>query len=272
MVAVGGLELASLPDAIGILGELEELYPETSIADWEPYRALYPELFADAGWRLPVTCFLVRSEQQTILVDLGVGRPGRWDWESESEGGLPQALDEHGLEPGDVDSVFLTHPHVDHVGWLANGGTFERARIVVHGDALAFAIANSRIEWLPRRLQELVDGGRIETIVGGAALATGVTAQAYPGHYPGHLGLRIEAGGTRAAMIADAAVHPALLDRPDWRYVSDHEHEASASTRHSLVTDLADTDTIVAASHYPGGAIGRIVRRGDRVVWDALPA
>jgi glyoxylase-like metal-dependent hydrolase (beta-lactamase superfamily II) len=269
-VSVGELELASLPDAVGLLGELDELYPDVAAEEWEPYRALYPTLFAGSKWRLPVTCFLVRTGSRTIVVDAGVGPPGRWDWEPESEGGLPQALEAHGLEPVDVDTVFLTHPHVDHVGWLANGGLFERARIVMHGDALAFAIANSRIEWLPGRLQELLDGGHIETIVDGAELAPGVATQAYPGHYHGHLGLRIEAGGTRAVMIADAAVHPALLDRPGWRYVSDHDHETSASTRRSLVADFAGTDTIVAGSHYPDGGIGRMVRRGDRIAWEEV--
>jgi glyoxylase-like metal-dependent hydrolase (beta-lactamase superfamily II) len=267
-VAVGNLELASLPDAIGLLGELDDLFPDVSAADWEPYRALYPGLFSGSQWRLPVTCFLVRSEERTILVDAGVGAPGGWDWEPESEGALPTVLASQGVDPGGVDTVLLTHPHVDHVGWLAADKPFARAQVVVHGDALAFAIDNSRIEWLPDRLRALRDRGRIEAIADGAELAPGVSVRAYTGHYPGHLGVQLDSGQERAVIIADAAVHPALLDRPDWRYASDHEHARAVSTRRSLLAELVNTDTVVAANHYPGSGIGRIERRGERIVWD----
>jgi glyoxylase-like metal-dependent hydrolase (beta-lactamase superfamily II) len=270
VIAVGDLELASLPDAMGILGELAELYPEASAADWEPYRPLYPELFTGSEWRLPVTCFLVRSEERTIVVDAGVGPPGRWDWQPESEGGLPTALAAHGVDPDGVDVVLLTHPHIDHVGWLAGDELFPRARFVVHEDALAFAIDNSRIEWLPARLRDLVARGAVQMIVDGAELARGVSVNAFAGHYPGHVGVMLESGADRAILIGDAAVHPALLDRPHWRYISDHEHESAASTRRSLVAELVDTSTLVGANHYPGSGIGLIERRGDRIVWDEV--
>jgi hypothetical protein len=42
-VVVGSVELLPLVDAVGILGELGELYPETPAEAWERYRALYPE-------------------------------------------------------------------------------------------------------------------------------------------------------------------------------------------------------------------------------------
>jgi glyoxylase-like metal-dependent hydrolase (beta-lactamase superfamily II) len=270
LVTIGDVTLVSLQDAVGLLGELDELFPEASAADWEPYRALYPDLFNGSQWRLPVTCFLIRAEERTILIDAGVGPAGLWDWEAESEGSLPRALASQGVDPADLDTVLVTHPHVDHVGWLAADGSFESARLVMHGDALAFAIDNSRIEWLPGRLRELEQRGRIQRVSDGAELAPGVTIQAYPGHYPGHLGLRLESAAERAVVVADAAVHPALLDQPDRRYLSDYDHDLSVATRRSLVRELADTATVVAASHFPGSAIGRIVRRDGRVVWEAL--
>ena len=267
-VAIGDIELASLPDAVGLLDELETLYPDVALEDWEPYRELYPTLFSGSKWRLPVACFLVKVGNRTILVDAGVGPPGSWDWEGEREGGLPAALATCGVDPSAVDTLFLSHLHVDHVGWLQPGGPFERARIAVHADALAFAIENSRLDWLPARLRELVDGGRVETVGSGVELDAGVRTHAYPGHYPGHLGLELEARGERAVMIADAAVHPALLDHPDWRYGADVDHAQCASTRRTLVADLVDSGTLVAAHHYTGGAIGRIVSRDGRVVWE----
>jgi glyoxylase-like metal-dependent hydrolase (beta-lactamase superfamily II) len=265
-VAIGQLELVSLPDAVGILGELEELFPEAT--DWEPYPALYPDLFAGSQWHLPVACFALRAHGRTILVDAGVGPPGTWDWDGVAEGGLPRSLTAQHIDPADLDAIFLTHPHVDHVGWLADDELLAHAVVLMHDDAFTFATVNSRIPWLPNRLRELAQRGRIQMVADGVELAPGVSVRSYAGHYPGHVGLLLESAGERASAVPDAAVHPALLDEPDRRYVPDYDHHLSAATRRALVAELADMPTIVAASHFPGSAIGRIVRRDDRVVWE----
>ncbi len=267
-VAVGSIELTSLPDAVGILGAFDELYPDVPADAWEPYRGLYPELFAGGEWRLPVACFLISAGGRTILVDAGVGPPGSWDWQSEREGGLPPALAAHGVEPDGLDAVFLSHLHIDHVGWLADEALYPSARVLVHGDALAFAIENSTVPGLPGRLRGLVEQGRVDTLSADAELAPGVTSWALPGHYPGHLGLRLESGTEQAVLIVDAAVHPALLDRPDWNYRADLDREPCVATRHAVVAELVDSGTVVACGHYPGSAIGRIVRRDGRIVWE----
>src|SRR5919108_3729434 len=145
-VAIGQVELASLPDAVGILGELEELFPETSAAEWEPYRLLYPDLFAGSQWRLPVACFVVRAHGRTILVDAGVGPPASWEgWQSEIEGGLPRALAAHQVDPAALDAILFTHAHVDHVGWLAHDELLAHAVVLIHADTFVFALENSRV-------------------------------------------------------------------------------------------------------------------------------
>jgi hypothetical protein len=68
-VRVGSVELDPVVDAWGELGELREVYPETPAEAWEPYRGLYPDLFAGSRWRLPCTCYLVRSGGRVVLVD-----------------------------------------------------------------------------------------------------------------------------------------------------------------------------------------------------------
>ncbi len=56
-----------------------------------------------------------------------------------------------------------------------------------------------------------------------------MTAFELPGHFPGHMGLRIVSGGSEAVLIADAAVHPMLLHEPDAVYVSDGDPAACAA-------------------------------------------
>jgi glyoxylase-like metal-dependent hydrolase (beta-lactamase superfamily II) len=130
-----------LADGVGLLGPLAELFPDMSETDWAPYRDRYPELVSGNDWRLPIMCFLVRAGDLTIVVDTGAGPKGLWtDWmpEPESQEKLLPELRRHGVEPEDVDIVFLTHVHIDHVGWNAQedgSRTFPRARYLLHEDA-----------------------------------------------------------------------------------------------------------------------------------------
>jgi glyoxylase-like metal-dependent hydrolase (beta-lactamase superfamily II) len=83
------------------------------------------------------------------------------------------------------------------------------------------------------------------------------------------MGVRIESGGETALLIADAAVHPMLLDRPRDVYAFDVDQVTSAATREALVSSLVDQDLLFVCGHYPGGGIGRVVGRDGHVLWTA---
>lgn len=268
---IGDVELVPVLDAVGLLAEYADAYPEVSEEAWEPYRALYPELFAGASWRLECRSFLVRSQGVSVLVDTGVGPPGLWEWTAEREGELPEALRAAGVSRDEIDVVFLTHLHIDHVGWntdLEGFVFFPRARHVVHRDALAFVLSQTERPHVRRCITPLLD--RFETIDAEVEIAPGVSAFTASGHYPGHMALRLDSAGAAAILIADAAVHPALLDEPDWLYVSDGDPGRCAQTRRALLAELVDRDVIVACGHYPGSGIGRVVTLDGRVVWEEV--
>ena len=268
-VNIGSVELTVVPDAVGLLAELSEVYPEVPAVGWEPYRALYPELFRGPSWRLPCNAYLVRSGGATSLVDTGVGPPGLWDWTAEEEGALPGALDELGVRRDEIDVVFLTHLHIDHVGWnadLEGVPSFPRARYIVHRDAVAFARTRAELPHIRRCIEPLVD--RFDLVDEDVELAPGVTAFVAPGHYPGHMALRLSSGSSEAVLLADIAVHPAMLDQPDLAYVSDVDGPTSIETRGRILPELIDTEVVVVCGHYPGTGVGRIVRREGLVAWE----
>ena len=109
-----------------------------------------------------------------------------------------------------------------------------------------------------------------EEIDGEAVVAEGITAFPLPGHFPGHMGLRIESGGERAVLIADAAVNPMLLDQPERVYVSDGDPATCAATRRALLPELVDQDVLVVCGHYPAGGNRCASSRATAcVVWEA---
>ena len=264
-MVVGSVELVPLVDAVGELGELAELFPDTS--DWAPYRDLYPEIFAGSRWRIPCTSYLLRSGDGTVLVDTGAGPAGLWGWDAEFEEGLLPALAAARATPEEVDVVFLTHLHVDHVGWNTDRDgvvAFPNARYVAHCDGIAFAGKSGR-----PHIERTILSVEFEEIDGEVVVAEGVTAFPLPGHFPGHMGLRIDSARERAVLIADAAVNPMLLDQPDRTYVSDSDAATCAATRRALLPELVDQDVLAVCGHYPAGGIGHVVARGDRIVWEA---
>ena len=83
------------------------------------------------------------------------------------------------------------------------------------------------------------------------------------------MGLRIDSEGERAVLIADAAVNPMLLDAPGPGLRLRRRPGGLRGDAPCLYPELVDQDVLTVCGHYPAGGIGRVVTRGDRVVWEA---
>jgi glyoxylase-like metal-dependent hydrolase (beta-lactamase superfamily II) len=269
-VLVGDVEVTPVLDAVGAFGEVREMYPDVPAADWAPYRELYPGLFAGESFRPQCNAYLVRSSGTTVLVDTGIGPPGLWDdFAPEREGLLPSVLEQLGVERGDVDLVFLTHLHIDHLGWNADADGvpfFPGARYLAHAAAVEYASSFPDRPHIRRCVLSL--GDRLERVAGDVELAPGVVAFETPGHYPGHMSVRIRSGGAEAVVLGDVSLHPALLDRPEWVFVHDDDAAENESTRRALLAELVDRDVVAICGHYPGTGIGRVITRDGRVIWE----
>ena len=112
---VGNAEIVALSDMnCAYPTGMGELWPNVPVRDWRQYKERYPDTFDGDNMRLEIGCYLVRSQGKTILIDTGYG-PGPIDYIGGLRGELMADLARQKVEPGEVDTVFLSHLHLDHV-------------------------------------------------------------------------------------------------------------------------------------------------------------
>jgi glyoxylase-like metal-dependent hydrolase (beta-lactamase superfamily II) len=166
-VVVGDFEVDALLDTEGSFATYGEAFPAAGEADWAPWRERYPGLFDGNRWLLPFRSYLIRGRGRTILVDTGVGPAGEGEFLPERQGWLPGELERLDVRP---DTVFLTHVHVDHVGW---NSAFDGVPFVTHRDSVALSAERGRP--LPTGTTE---------VAGETELVPDVVAFETPGHPP----------------------------------------------------------------------------------------
>ena len=167
---------------------------------------------------LPVMAVLVRHSGGILLFDTGC-RPdamtGGWPANMReafpltrtSEQALTHQLSLCGISPSQVDTVVLSHLHLDHAG---NAGLFPHARLIVPAEDLEYArrlIENAdparRGGYIREDIRELP--GKMTALVQDRQLFPGIRLLGLPGHTPALLGMEIAARGKILLQIPSPA-------------------------------------------------------------------
>ena len=287
-LSVGNVEVLALTDSEGDFPfPLSQLFPGVSAQDWAPFRQRYPELFSGPDtWRNHYGCYVLRSQGRTILVDTGIGsrttNPGMINTlAGGGDGRLMAELQAADVRPEDVETVFFTHLHPDHVGWnLVQGGanpraTFPRARYVMHqADWEAFkrpeVQASFPFSFWEETLAPLETLGVLELLAGEQPLTSEITAIPTPGHTPGHMSLAIVSAGQRALIMGDVAIHPAQVTEPSWSVLFDMDQALAARVRRQFLDRVEAEGATLVACHFPAPGFGRLVRLEGRRYWQGF--
>ncbi|HEY8767597.1 MAG TPA: hypothetical protein VIP09_10145, partial [Dehalococcoidia bacterium] len=108
--------------------------------------------------------------------------------------------------------------------------------------------------------------GRLQLYSGEVSLARNVTTLPTPGH----ASVLVASSGEMAIISGDLAHHPAQVDHPEWSPAWEHDPKMSAASRKRIIERLESERGIAAFCHFPGEGFGRIVRSGNRRVFQAL--
>ncbi len=276
---VGNVEVVSLPDGAANLGGHpmgRDVDADAAPADWAAYHARHPDGFHgdEHHWRIHNGCYLLRSRGRSIVVDLGVG-VGPYPRYAGLEGCLPDSMVRAGVAPGDVDTVFFTHAHPDHVGWSLDGAGapfFPRARYLLHrADWHEYAEHRQPPpRYIERFVAPLRDRGVLDLLAGETALTDEVTAIETPGHTPGHMSLLIASAGERAVVTGDVIVSPFYVSEPERPFGSDLDRAQGIRTRVALVERVEAEGMRLVGGHLPEPGWGEVVRLHGRRWFRAL--
>ena len=278
LLNVGGVAITSLSDG-RLVFDQRITFPETPLEHWEQYYDIFPEYFAKPYFLLNLGVFVMRSAGKTLVADTGFGPHGQM-LGSDTPADLLNDFDRKGIATNEIDTVFLTHLHGDHVGWNTrpedhSRPTFENARYTVHrADWEHFTtdeiLSDFRGEPVQRSVIPLEQAGVLDLMEGETELAPGITAIHTPGHTPGHMSLLISSRNERALLIGDVLGAPMHVTDPDLPYWPDTDKGQGKATRHHLLDMAENENMIVLGSHLSPPGWGMLVRWQGRRYWKGL--
>jgi glyoxylase-like metal-dependent hydrolase (beta-lactamase superfamily II) len=230
---------------------------------------------------MPTACYLVQGDGYTVLVDAGAG-PVQLPYPAEMAaaaglhpapefiavgGALPDEPARVGVAPEDVDIVFLTHLHMDHVGWVAPGGKlfFPNARVMYGAADWDALIVPAPPEDLSRTVMESARAaGVLEPVEGDTVeIAPGVVAH----HTPGHYTVQVFDGGQEVDLLGDTVQHPLMLTDRGIGFHADSDGAGAKKTREDLFDQFTGRGVAIGMSHQPGLDFKRIETGEDGPYW-----
>jgi glyoxylase-like metal-dependent hydrolase (beta-lactamase superfamily II) len=207
---------------------------------------------------------VVDTVANVVLVDTGRG--------AASGGLLLTHLQNAGIAPENIDTVFLTHGHPDHIsGLVGDGGlAFPNAQLMM-GET-EFNFWTSQSEPPPFIQNVLIPNQDNFTLLGeNAEIVPGLTTVASYGHTPGHLAVLVDGGEQQLMHFGDAGGHWLLsLLYPEHYLGFDADPETTVATRAQLFDRVSADRTVVIGYHYPWPGVGYVKAVDDH--YEFVPA
>jgi len=268
-MTLGALRITYVPDGYGLF-KPTGLFPTTRETDWQDYQHFLDEQGQLVG---SLGAHVIQTPKQTLLVDTAFGPADFEGTIVTLDGGtFLQNLKKARIDPADIDTVFFTHLHLDHVGWtgqIVDGQpilTFPNARFLVRSTEWHRfddpAESRAGIEVALHLLAP-----RIELIEDGAPILPEATVLATSGHTPGHASLLLTSGKERAIVLGDVFHSRIQFEHPEWTDGLDSDPERAKRTRHQMLQELAQPDTLGIGTHLADSVFGRLTSVQSKYQW-----
>jgi glyoxylase-like metal-dependent hydrolase (beta-lactamase superfamily II) len=215
--------------------------------------------------------FLINTGSKLVLIDTGAGTLF-----GPTLGKLLSNLKASGYRPEQVDEIYITHMHGDHVGGLSADGkpSFPNAIVRAAQQEADFWLSKSHMDAAPKdrkdgyqgamnMLNPYVSTGKFKPFSGDSQLVPGIRAVASPGHTAGHTLYVIESKGQKLVLWGDLMhVAAAQFADPSVTIRFDTDSVMATAQRRKVFADAAEHGYWVAGAHLSFPGIGHLRTTG----------
>ena len=210
-----------------------------------------------------VNGFLVNTGSKLVLIDTGAGTSF-----GPTLGKLLSNLKASGYQPEQVDEIYITHMHGDHVGGLLADGkpAFPNAIVRASQQEADYWLNKAHMDAAPKdrkdayqsamaALSPYVAAKKFQPFRGDVELVPGIRAVATPGHTAGHTLYVVESQGQKLVLWGDL-MHVAAVQfaDPSISIRFDTDSASAVEQRRRVFADAAAHGDWVGGAHlsFPG--------------------
>jgi len=214
-----------------------------------------------------VNAFLINTGSKLVLVDTGAGV-----FFGPTLGRFLANLKAAGYRPDQIDEIYITHFHGDHVGGLLEDGkpAFPNALVRAAKQESDYWLNEANRDAAPAEgkdgfktaaaaLGPYVSAGKYKPFDGETELVPGVRAIPSFGHTPGHTVYVIESKGQKLLLWGDL-MHVAAVQfaDPSIGILYDSDSALATAERRKLFADAANKGYWVGGAHLPFPGLGHV--------------
>ena len=269
---LGDFEVTALSDGTSPMPVQQLL---TGITPAQTEQAL-KAAFQPLPYEMNFNAFLVNTGSRLVLFDTGAGHLLGKDL-----GELAARIRACGYRPEQVDDIYITHMHPDHIGGLSEQGRRVFPNAVVHANRhdADFWLSEAQRDKAPAAQREFFDdamaalkpyiqAGRFKTFSDDAQLAPGIRAVPLAGHTPGHTAYLVESKGRKMLVWGDVIHVPAVqFAQPQVAIHFDIDSPEAVAARERILAEAARNGYLVAGAHLSFPGLGHLRKDGSGYRW-----